>query len=91
MASSRRRFSCSALNAASVADVAYWRGGLGIRIRAHLVNGTDVAAFGDDGIGSELAHFELRALGIFLLLGLVVADCGVLVARQNWTAFLCPP
>ena len=61
-----------------------------IGIRAHLVNGADVAAFGDDGVGGELAHLELRALGIFLLLGLVVADRGVLVARQNWTAFLLP-
>ena len=37
-----------------------------------------------------LAHFELRALRIFLLLGLVVADRGVLVARQNGAAFLLP-
>ena len=39
-----------------------------IGIRAHLMNGADVAAFGDDGVGGELAHLELRALGIFLLL-----------------------
>ena len=51
------------------------------------MNGADVAAFGDDGVGGEPAHLELRALGIFLFCGLIVADRGVLVARQNWTAF----
>jgi len=55
-------------------DWAFW-------IRAHLVNGADVAAFGNDGIGGEPAHLELRALCIFLFWGLVVADRGVLVAR----------
>ena len=36
------------------------------RIGAHLVDGAHIAALGDDGVGGELAHLELRALGLFI-------------------------
>ena len=50
-------------------------------IGADFVNGSDLAALGDDGIGGELAHLELRALCLVVGLWLIVADRGVLVAR----------
>ena len=59
-------------------------------IGAHLMDGANVAAFGDDGLGGELAHLELRPLGVVLRLRLVVPNRGVLVARQYRAAFfLC--
>ena len=90
MASSLRRFSCSALNCASfalalVCLLRVMNGASGIR--ADFVNGANVAALGNDGIGSELAHLELRALCLVVGLRLVVADRGVLVARQYRAAF----
>ena len=94
MASSLRRFSCSALNCASFVPCAVrllrmMDGASGIR--ADLVHRANLAAFGDDGIGGELAHLELRALGLVVGLRLVVADRGVLVARQYRAAFLLRP
>jgi hypothetical protein len=59
-------------------------GGIG----ADLVDGANVAAFGDDGLGGELAHLELRALRLFFRLRLVVADGNVLVAGERGAAFL---
>jgi hypothetical protein len=49
---------------------------------------TNVAAFGDDGLGSELAHLELRALRLIFRLRLVVSDGSVLVARKRGAALL---
>ena len=57
-------------------------------IGADLVDGADVAAFGDDGLGGELAHLELGPLRLVLRLRLLVPNGGVLVARQDGAAFL---
>ena len=57
-------------------------------VGADLVDGANVAAFGDDGLGGELAHLELGPLGLVFRLRLVVPNGGVLVARQYRAAFL---
>jgi len=56
-------------------------------IGTHLVDGANVRAFRDDGLGGELAHFELRPLRVVFRFRLVVPNRGVLVARQYRTAF----
>ena len=89
MACSLRCFSCSAFHFASsrlllLLRMMHRAGWIG----AHLMDGADVAAFGDDGLGGELAHLELGPLRLFLRLRLVVPNGGVLVARQDRAAFL---
>lgn len=37
-------------------------------IGTHLMDGSHVVSLGDDGVRGELAHFELRALGLVLRL-----------------------
>ncbi len=94
MASSLRRFSCSAFHCASFVARAGCLLGMvdgAVGIDADLLNCSHVAAFGDDGLGRVLAHLELRARGLVLRLRLVVANRGVLVARQNRAAFLLRP
>ena len=52
------------------------------------MNGAHVLAFGDDGLGRELAFLELGTLGLFLILRPVVSNGGVFVARQHRATFL---
>jgi hypothetical protein len=56
-------------------------------VRADLVDAANVAPLGDDGIGGELAHFELRPLRLILRLWLMVTNGGVLVAWESRAAF----
>ena len=56
-------------------------------IGAHFVDGTNIAAFGDDGVGGVLTHLELRTLGLLFGLRFLVPDGDVLVARENLAAF----
>jgi hypothetical protein len=51
------------------------------------MNGANVASFGDDGLGSELAHLELGPLRVVFRFRLVVPNRRVLVARQYRAAF----
>jgi len=57
-------------------------------IGAHAFGFALLGAFGDDGLGRELARLELRALGVLFRSRFLIADRGVLVARQNRAAFL---
>jgi hypothetical protein len=57
-------------------------------IGAHLVDGADVRAFGDDGLGGVLAFLELGALGFIFGLRPLASNRGVLVARQHRATFL---
>ena len=57
------------------------------RIGTYLVEGANITALGDDGLGGELAHFELGPLGIVFRLWLVIPNGGVLVAGQYRAAF----
>jgi hypothetical protein len=59
-------------------------------IDAHFVNGTDIVAFGDDGFRGVFVHLELRTLGLLFGLRFLVADDGVLVARDHLAAFRLP-
>ena len=59
-------------------------------IRAHLMDGANVAAFGDDGLGNELARLVFRPLGLLFILRLLLLNGGVLVTRQYRAAFLLP-
>src|SRR6185437_2953692 len=55
---------------------------------ADLMYGADIATFGDDGLGSELAHLELGPLRVFLGLWLVVPNRCVLVPWQDTASVL---
>ena len=89
-ASSRRRFSCSALNAASawcalllllrVMDRAF---GIG----ANSLGFALLGAFGDDGLGGVLARLVFRPVALILALRFVLPDFDVLVARNDRAAF----
>ncbi len=48
-------------------------------------------AFGHDGLGDELARLVLRPLRLCLVLGLVLLNRNVFVARENGTAFALLP
>src|SRR6201998_3234657 len=61
-------------------------GGIG----ADFVDRAHIGAFRDDGLRRKLARLELRTFGVVFRLRLVISDRGVLVARQNRTAFLLP-
>ena len=58
------------------------------RIGAYLMDSANVAAFGDDGLRSELAHLELRPLGVLLRFRPVVPNRRVFVTRQDLTTVL---
>ena len=62
-----------------------------IQVRAYLVDGADIAALGDDGLGGELTFLELGTLGVVLRLRAVVSNRGVLVPRQNGASLLLHP
>jgi len=61
------------------------------RIGTYLVEGANITALGDDGLGGELAHFELGPLRVVFRLWLVIPNGGVLVAGQHRAAFLLSP
>jgi hypothetical protein len=48
-------------------------------IGAHLMDGANIAAFGDDGLGGELASLVLRLLSLLLVLRLFILNGGVLL------------
>ena len=56
-------------------------------VRADLVDATNVATLGDDGLGGELAHFEFGPLRLIFRLWLMVSNGGVLVAWEYRAAF----
>ena len=54
---------------------------------AHFMERAQIATFGDDCVGGELAHLELRPLGLVLGLRFVVPNRGVLVPWEYRAAF----
>jgi len=60
------------------------------RIGTYLTDRAHVAAFGDDGLGGKLAHFELRTLRVVFRPGFVVSNRGVLVPWNYSAALLLP-
>jgi hypothetical protein len=56
-------------------------------IGADLVEGANVRAFSDDGVGGELAHLELGTFGVVFRLRLVVPNRGVLVPWEYRATF----
>src|SRR6187402_1348256 len=59
-------------------------------IGTYLVDSSNVATFGDDGLGGELAHLELGTLGVVFRLRLIVPNRGVAVPWQyRASIFLC--
>jgi hypothetical protein len=83
-ASSRRRFSCSALKLASAFDVCFF-GWCTVPQLAF------VDAVRHDGLGSVLARFELRPLRLLRRVGLLIPDFNVLVAWDRLLAFRLLP
>ena len=87
-ASSRRRFSCSALKLASAfgrlfLGMVYRAGWLG----ANLPQFALVDAVRHDGFGGVLARLEFRPLRFLRCVGLLLPDFDVLVARDGLFAF----